>query len=556
MNTSHERTNLLEASSSLAGLQAGRAIEASAAAQLQLRDTVRYANQIDNPSQAVLKVRDDGFPFDIGQVGPGDALALEALGVDVHRLLAAVQEGGTHSQEDLEQVDVDGSVLHIDGYGSAGVSLRLHTEDPQDQAAPSPAIRHRVIERFQESPGHQAIAKLSAELTKDLEQAPQLLVTEPFDPYVDALATAQLLRDVELFSYGSAIDQLVQDSQGRQLLTDWLNTNLRYDVLREDTATATMYRWGKAVRKTLTLDKGTNLMRLGFEQYPDALMPEVANQSPAESTPFIETECARELSALLDAAGLMFAPSLQQEMMSIREADRYGSVYTQMSRELAKWVNSPERVDVLRLFVLRDEAFQGSRLLNDRGRVRYDYDDEYQAAQQHQEAEQKEVIEKIITADTSQLHEAARTLLTIAQDVLQRDTRAVVTSDLPVTNTEIAIRNGACFDVAGYYLGAVDYGGLRSVTEHKVAMLEKTHGSHSFLLVEPVVFNGVHLPKGSLMSKAADGWAFLRLTPFVFDRDEDQSATGSEIAKAYTNEERVIQRVGGVSVAHLLEAIS
>ena len=119
---------------------------------------------------------------------------------------------------------------------------------------------------------------------------------------------------------------------------------------------------------------------------------------------------------------------------------------------------------------------------------------------------------------------------------------------------------GACFDVAAYYLGAAEKfrdssRGLEHVTASDVAMLEKTHGRHTFMLQERAILNGVALPKGTLMQQGADGgWAMLRLTPFCFDSPEDQLATGSELAKAYANETQAITSIGGVSLAHIVAA--
>ncbi len=521
MNKTFEQSTISDIPASLVELQQGRAAEALIATERSLRADISFADQIGNPRTGVLEVGD--FAYDIGLLAPVDVASFEALGLDVDRLLTEIGEGG--SRPDLEQVTVGGSTLHIDGYGSRGVTLRLSGGSSQGENKPNQAIRDRIVERFQESPGHREMAVLNQKLNSESE-VPRSIETGQFDLNTDALATTQLLQDIGLFVSRSVLEQVVQDSSGQQLLQDSLENGLSGDVSRDETDAATVYRWGKGVVKTLTIEKDTGLASIRFEQHQEDYIPEVANQSMAESVSFVYTECASELSALLDDAGLMFSPSLQSEMTRVGQADRYGSVYTQISRELAKWVDSSARVEVAQLFIGRDG-----------------HDDEQQIA------------ERILAMDTSQLHDATRVIIEIAQDVLRRSTDDL-RSDLPVTESTVEIRNSACFDVAGYYLSAPNNQGLHRFEENGVQLIEKTHGGHTFLLAEPIVFNGVNLPKGSLMTRVSEdsGWAFLRLTPFVFDRVEDQLATGSELAKAYVNESQLLERIGKPLIDHLSES--
>ena len=79
-------------------------------------------------------------------------------------------------------------------------------------------------------------------------------------------------------------------------------------------------------------------------------------------------------------------------------------------------------------------------------------------------------------------------------------------------------------------------------------MIKKTSGAKTFLTSAPVTFNGVQIPKGSLMKHEDDGWALLRLTPFSFDRPDDKLAFGSEINKALDTAEPTIELLGSVSL--------
>lgn len=138
---------------------------------------------------------------------------------------------------------------------------------------------------------------------------------------------------------------------------------------------------------------------------------------------------------------------------------------------------------------------------------------------------------------------------TLDPQALTRDADTTSTPELPVTQEYVQISASACFDVAGYYLQAVDIGRIGLIHENGVAMLEKMHGGHTYLLLHSTVLNGVELPKGTLMQKNLDDkWAMLRLTPFCFDSEEDQLATGSELAKSFEYQTALLQRFGSTAL--------
>jgi hypothetical protein len=155
--------------------------------------------------------------------------------------------------------------------------------------------------------------------------------------------------------------------------------------------------------------------------------------------------------------------------------------------------------------------------------------------------------------------EAAAAILSMVQDLIARDHQQEIASQLPVTNQDISMKDGACFDVATYYIGAA--GGtaeypdwLKQANHNGVNMLEKTSGSKTLLTTEPIVFNGVKLPKGALFKRTSDGYAVLRLTPFSFDNPVDQLASGSEVTKAVVQQRIALQKVGGYTLDKLLES--
>jgi hypothetical protein len=222
-------------------------------------------------------------------------------------------------------------------------------------------------------------------------------------------------------------------------------------------------------------------------------------------------------------------------MTRIGSADRFGSIYTQMSREVAKWILSPDRTVVENLFeAADDEADVSAR-------------DLLQAA-------------PVDHVDAS----PSQTLLRLAQQASDPN-RQMVPSALPVTNQYVEMQDKACFDVFQYYLGAAEMsesyapGSLRHASVSspdgvETKLLEKHYGGETVMLTDETWFNGIKLPQGSLLRRFDDGYAFLRLTPFTFDRSSDREAFGSEIKKAEQYNEWVIRQGGEVALQRLIEA--
>lgn len=237
------------------------------------------------------------------------------------------------------------------------------------------------------------------------------------------------------------------------------------------------------------------------------LSQEVANQSPRERCePFFLRSTGKECVAAMQSAGLQFSSQFEQFVVTGVSADftdRYGGPFTHISRLLAKVIWSGDMNRLADIFV----SATGEKITLKQLELfaLYQTDDEGV---------------KLIQAIMSQL-------------VQKRD----LVNDVSMTEQRIAINDGACFDVASYYAQALDLGQLAKISIDKAMFLEKTHGSHTFLNMQPIVFNGLQLPKGCLFTRDDDGkLGFLRLTPFALDSREDMvAAFGTEVLKAEAN---------------------
>jgi hypothetical protein len=255
-----------------------------------------------------------------------------------------------------------------------------------------------------------------------------------------------------------------------------------------------------------------------------------------ESAPFIDTECAEEFFAAIDQVGLSLTTEYERPMIDAgKSADRYGSVYTQLSREIAKWVNSPSRAAFDNLF---SSDYASAEQTN--------HYDEIRGSQRERA---KHALRRL---DTEGLGEPATLLLSLIKQVALREEHNPP-SDLPVTDRNISMKDGACFDVASYYIGAAAGRGVIGEVSHGgKEFLEKNYGSHTFLSREEVVFNGIRLPKGSLFKQEDDGsWAFLRLTPFAFDDPHDQEVFGTEVAAITKSFPEEVAYIGGTALGNL-----
>jgi hypothetical protein len=549
----------------LADLQAGREYAAQQDAETRLLASFN-PSIVTNRSFAVGKVeRNWSGPYDQGRLDAGTLMSLDALGFDPHQVVTDSAAG--YTGDEVAAKDIGAETLHVYAYRQ-GLSFRL--KGPEDEASklPSAAINNMLRNRLSESPAHKAFLKASESL-RDQPVAPSEVYTEPFNIADDPLASMVFFDDIGL-TESSNQDALFSslansDTSNEQILDKVVAAAATPKLGRmvQHTENGTTITWqdrSQPVRKKVEL-RPDGSCTYGVEQVPMGVYLEQASLSPESlSLPFIETQAAQEIAQTLDSVGLMFHPRVQYEMMRPGQADRYGSIYTQLSRQVAKWVNDPVSLTLSDLFVPYDARYSGLELMKQNEQdAQYAYQLEYEAAEAREEAVRQAftTIERL-----PQAGEAGTALLDMIEDVLavEQNPTLKATSDVPVTSERVQIRNGACFDVAAYYASAaadMPYGkvGLTKVrTENDVRFLEKMVGSHTFLSRDTMRFNGVHLPKGSLFQHATDGgWAFLRLTPFAFDEAVDQLAFGSEMTKMFTNEQAALRRIGNISLGRLVD---
>jgi hypothetical protein len=555
----------------LESLQSGRYNNAVAMSEIQMRNSLGSNPEL-TPDSFLTRVTDTSHRTDQGILGPMDLLSLEAIGVDLDNFIPKTGQDSGPNDALLASPQVGDEAMEVRRFGRGiTVHLSIDGHEPDFNHPRQPAIFTSLIQkRLAASPVYQELGRLRSELDTS-RTFPPIISTKPMYPADDPLATAAFLREIEFAqNYDGFVREIREGKTVEDLVGDLLRNQRSSLIQTEETDTAIVHTWGQGAVRRLTVDKPTGTYTYAVSMDPASNYVEKANQAPGvEDVPFVETECAQELCKVLAKAGLMFHPSLQLEMMDTGKADRYGSIYTQLTREVAKWVNDPKRTKLSNLLVPYEPEFHGEQLTarNVRSDAAYEYNDKIDSMYENDDFSPKTVLEQTtrqtwntITTETSS--EAATTLLDLIQSSLTRSLDAEVTSDLPVTRQEIHIRAGACFDAVAYYISAAagntgQTRKLQRITEGNVELLEKIdEGAHTFLSTHPLTFNGVKLPRGSLFTRSDDGWAFLRLTPFAFDEPADQLAFGSEIAKARANEGPrhfgSIKKIGGMSLLNLM----
>lgn len=507
-------------------------------------------NQSTYANSSIDKLRDTYIAYDIGRVQASDLIAFDALGINPSELAVATRDYINEESDVLYSPTVGDETIAVRHRGN-GLSLKLTVaghETDYSRPMPATAINQKIKERYDAIPGYRALNEVKA-LWQDQRHLPPVIATQPFSVDGDPLGHAMFLSDIGLIDGSQIADKLRSGLSVEEISTEFKDI-LAFDVDEASDATRTTYTWGGAAERKLTHDKETGTYTFSVTQRPELAYAEVANQAPTvESIPFLETDAAKQLCSILDSAGLMFHPAYQLEMMRIGEAERFGSAYTQITREIAKWVDKPDRALMSKLFVPKDPAYSGTTLIENSSdfTLREYYDQTADGSAEDIESLvrkkwQDATLERTISGD------AALAIVNMVDDIIGREASTEVATDLPVTNQDIKISYGACFDVASYYL----FSETRPYeAENGVPMLEKLGGAHTFLTTEPLVFNGVRLPKGALMTRQDDGWAFLRLTPFSFDNSDDKMAFGSEVSKALRDPKVTSQALGSLSIARL-----
>lgn len=542
-------------------LRDAREVAAQNRAELAMKNSVLSLDMSNPPDSGILAVSDTArVGYDFVQLSYDDLLSYESLGVAPETVIEKTGYDSGPNDEVVFTSTVGDETLTAKRYAQ-GLSLTFdvagHEPDFSDVRKPV-AIRQVVTDRYMRSPGHRAVAEAAQSLHTSNE-IPETVETGAFDTSSDRLGTAALLSRAGFMQY--EIDEKVLASS--ESFADILeNSDLPYNVDRVETDQGIEYvTTHRGVTTKLVFDETGTQASLQFRYDKNYYYAERANKSSAESIPFVDTICAEELCTTLDDVGILLSPQYQEKMTSLESADQYGAIYTQMSREIAKWVNRPSRQHVQELFVMFEPGYHANTDLNDigysRGVInRRSHEDEM--SNEQAEAEESEIIKRLQSIDTKSLSEPARVLIEMVQDCLGDRTGSNNLPELPVTQSEIKIKNGACFDVTQNYISAASESrGLGQIEDSGVRLLKKTNSTvTTYMLQEPTALNGVRLPKGTLMQKGDDGgWAMLRLTPFCFDDPIDRLAMGSEIAKIDNGiTKTTATRVGETALNTLIEA--
>lgn len=221
------------------------------------------------------------------------------------------------------------------------------------------------------------------------------------------------------------------------------------------------------------------------------------------------------------SSGIYFSDSFEDLILEGRSEvfeDRYGGPYTHISRTLAKVAYSGDMNRLHRLFMNPDG-----------GDVTLD---------------QLERFCRFNSKDNG---------LKACQNILSQLISREKSGEVPPSNSEwVPMNDGSCFDVTRYYIEANSDGKLRTIDIDGNVYLKKSNDAPTMINTNPVLYNGILLPRGSLSRQLDDGQlVFLRLTPFIFDTKEEMiSAFGTEITKAERLEEGNIMGVVSRLQAH------
>lgn len=372
-----------------------------------------------------------------------------------------------------------------------------------------PTVMHTAIGEYVRST--EVVLAIVAAVHNYLQPS-EVQLSAAFDTTSDPFITATVLEEISVIkrstelltsNLGSNIDQIVQpivektidesvvvSDKSRRMVAELepgLELIFTQPISEESKSTS---HWNIAVQADLAI-----------------LSQEVANQSPRERCePFVLRSTGKECVAAMQSAGLRFSSQFEQFVVSGESTDfldRYGGPFTHISRLLAKVIWSGDMGRLADIFV----STTGEKIT----------------------LEQLESFAQYQTDD-----EGLRLLQAIMSQLVHKQD---LVNDVSMTEQRIAINDGACFDVASYYVQALDLWQLWKVPIDKAMFLEKTHGSHTFLNIQPIVFNGLQLPKGCLFTRDDDGkLGFLRLTPFALDsREAMVAAFGTEVLKAEAN---------------------
>lgn len=547
-------------------IEALRQARYSVAERVALSEQKRVLGFADAHSRSfpVLAACREGLPAYEWVVTAKTLFVMDALGIDSVSLREHLK-GGSNGPAAIAIMDFGTQRLVVSVQDPQDITYALHTsEEERNRAAQSEgeaaaAVQAKIQQRLQKSPAHQALAAAKAAYA-GAGTLPESVATEAFDYREDPLGTLLFLSDIGLVNEAS--DTSCNWRLGRELplmLDEYLQEVPLSTAGRLQQGGRTLFTWGTGVKKELEIDsrQGTSTFRMTRRPI-DMYLESTASNQTHKSLPFIETECAEQLMGALDKAGLMFHPALQLEMIQDQQANGNGGFYTRLTRQIAKWINDPSKLRLSDMLVPHKPELSGLELANDpyAGLGAYS---SFMSLEQKEELETqaRACYEKV---DRTIPSAAAAVLFQMIDGVFARTKQPPESwpSDLPVTREQVSMVHGACFNALSYYVqAALSPGKLASMVYGGVVMLEKTLGAHSFLSGEPLIFNGVRLPKGALFSKAEgrgkdQGWYLQRLTPFAFNEAADQIVFGSEIGAVA----QLTQQLGELSIKALVKPMT
>lgn len=215
----------------------------------------------------------------------------------------------------------------------------------------------------------------------------------------------------------------------------------------------------------------------------------IQDETKDEQERYIHTDSARAFLGALDSAGIALTEKAKREL-TVESDHRYGNVYAWMSRELVKEI-----------------AGYGSALTD---------------------ANDLEALPEYTNDPGADL------LIDTMRQIRLRGPGPYL-SDIPVTKQRVELRDKGCKDVEVYFSqSATIPGALTTVNIGDKLFWHKTHGGHTYVNLEAVVYNGVELPPGYVFRQAEDGgYALLRATGYVFEKPVADTLFGAPMTESY-----------------------
>lgn len=495
----------------------------------------------------------------------GERIALQGIGIDANKVIGhRSQLAGTVNETDCGYKAKQGRfTAYVNDY-ETGYRFLGDSDDRTDFQAFASEIAPLLQTEFGT---YDVFQKIHAKQPSESGKAPNELTISQIDTRKDAQAVIAILERLGV-SLGQVYkrDQIIADDEWPEIVEKALHEGYGDSLMRTETDDFIKISWSETIGRRVFYDKHTKEMSVTLSQRPEELYVESANMANVvKGEPFVDTQCAKELTELASEQGLMLAPWLQAAIVKTGQPDQYGGVYTQMTREIGKWINSPHLTRTLKLFVPFNKDFAATNRVSETGA---DSILTYVESTGDNPASDREAIvrDAIMQMDTGALSTPTQVLIDMMKGALSRSGK----TDLPVSHTVLKqYKLNVCFDVTTAFLDSavqpLNRDGLTMITtDEKVRMIQKRKDEkqHTWLLTEPTWLNGVLLPKGSLMARADasgghpegdGGWLFMRLTPYTFDEPKDVRVFGTEAGKAQLIHSRALAALGGMTLSHIAE---